>query len=176
MFAQVHALYKTRLLYYARRFQLEWEEAEDLVAESFLALWRSRDELQSETHVRNFLFLTLRNKTLNLLSAKKRHQTLLQQYDPGQTTIDPALSADIVETEMLYLLKEAIETLPTECKRIFELSYHEEHTPAEIARLLDMNPATVRSQKRRAIQLLREWMKKNLPFFCTLFTLICNYW
>ncbi|MBS1563895.1 MAG: sigma-70 family RNA polymerase sigma factor, partial [Bacteroidetes bacterium] len=65
--------------------------------------------------------------------------------------------------ELLYLLKQAVKTLPTECRRIFELSYNEEKSSVEIASLLDISPATVRSQKRRAIQLIKEWIGKNGP-------------
>lgn len=195
-FAQIHELYKTRLLYYGRRFPLEWHEVEDLVAEAFLALWRSKHQIQSDTHIRNFLFITLRNKAINLVATRKRHESLLENFEVGQQTVDETLSAELVEGEMLYLLQQAIKTLPTECRRVFELSYHQELSPAEISRLLDMNPATVRSQKRRAIQLIQRWIQKNapaagliiallisaFPFFqrnllmlCTLGTLICTY-
>lgn len=162
-FAQIHELYKTRLLYYARQFPLEWHEAEDLVAEAFLALWRSKHQIQSDLHIRNFLFITLRNKAINLVAAKKRQESLLASLEPGPQVADDHLSAGLVETEMLHLLQQAVKTLPAECRRIFELSYHQEQTPAEIARLLDMNPATVRSQKRRAIQLIQQWVRKNAP-------------
>jgi RNA polymerase sigma-70 factor (ECF subfamily) len=165
------------------------------VAESFLALWRSKDQIHSEIHIRNFLFITVRNKAINLLAAQKRQASLLEKWNATQDPTDQSLTTEMVETEMLDLLQQAIKTLPTECKRIFQLSYHAEHTPAEIARLLHMNPATVRSQKRRAIQLIQQWIRNNTPpsstliaalgttlhflnkFFtilCTLALLICN--
>jgi len=195
-FAQVHELYKTRLFYYARRFSLEWHEVEDLVAEAFMALWRSRHQIQSDTHIRNFLFITLRHKAINLAASRKRHESLLENFETGPQTVEENLSAELVEGEMLHLLQLAIKTLPVECRRIFELTYRQELSPAEIARLLDMNPATVRSQKRRAILLLQQWIQKNAPaagliigllltafiFFqkkglllCTLEALICIY-
>ncbi len=195
-FAQIHGLYKGRLLYYTRRFPLEWHEVEDLVAEAFLELWRSKHQIQSDTHIRNFLFMTVRNKAINLVASKKRRDSLLENWEAGQQTADEHLSAELVEAEMLHLLQQAVKTLPAECRRIFELSYDQELSPAEIARLLDMNPATVRSHKRRAIQLIQQWIRKNPPatgliigllltFFqflqknwlllCTLGTLICNY-
>lgn len=163
-FTQIHELYKTRLLYYARRNPaLEWTEAEDLVADTFVALWNSRQQIKSDTHLRNFLFLTLRNKAVNLLTAKHRQEHLLESYaaeQQGEQAIDDSLSAELVETEMLQLLLQAIQTLPVECRRIFELVYAQ-HTSAEIAQMLGIDPATVRSQKRRAILLIKKWLEKN---------------
>lgn len=166
-FAQIHELYKTRLLYYARRNPaLEWAEAEDLVADTFVALWNSRQQMKSDAHLRNFLFLTLRNKTINFITTKKRQEHLLEGFaaeQQGEQTIDNHLSADLVETEMLQLLLQAVQTLPTECRRVFELVYDQQHNSAEIARMLDIDPATVRSQKRRAITLIKRWIEKNDP-------------
>ena len=105
-FAQIHELYKARLLYYARRFQLEWHEVEDLVADTFLVLWRSKQQIKSDTHIRNFLFITVRNKAINLVAARKRHESLLENFEAGQQTVDENLAAEMVEAEMLQLLQQ----------------------------------------------------------------------
>jgi RNA polymerase sigma-70 factor (family 1) len=162
-FAQIHELYKVRLLYYARRFPLEWHEAEDLVAEAFMGLWRSKHLIQSDIHIRNLLFMAVRNKAINLVTSRKRRESLLENFEAEQQEMDDTLSADLVETEMMELLNKAIKALPGECRRIFELSYHEELSPKDIAHQLNMNAATVRSQKRRAIQLIQQWIRKNAP-------------
>ena len=70
---------------------------------------------------------------------------------------------------MGQLLANAIAQLAPDYRRIFELSYYEGKNPREIAKILAMNPATVRSQKRRAIEMLRVWVQKRS--FLLLFTI-----
>lgn len=162
-FSQAHAMYKARLLYFANRLVGDWSEAEDIVADAFLALWQHRDQIQSDMHLKNFLFLSVRNRATDLNAQRERRVQLL-----GEMPVDKALDEDLydlrmIEEQMLHHLRQAVSTLPRECGRIFELAWHAERSPAEIGRILGMNPATVRSQKRRAIQLIQAWIRKNKP-------------
>ncbi|WEK36333.1 MAG: sigma-70 family RNA polymerase sigma factor [Candidatus Pseudobacter hemicellulosilyticus] len=162
-FRQAHDLFKARLFYYAKRFRLEWEEVKDVVAEAFLHLWNGRSQLQSNDHLKNFLYFAVRNQALKALEARNKHQSYTQS-----TPLDQTASADhelishrIIEAEMGQLLADGIARLAPDYRRIFELSYYEGKNPREIAALMAMNPATVRSQKRRAIEMLREWIRKR---------------
>lgn len=162
-FRQAHDLFKARLFFYARRFRLEWEEVKDVVAEAFLQLWNGRAQLQSNGHLKNFLYFAVRNQALKVLDARDRQQSYLHQHMPSAEA-----SADneqphhrIIEAELGQLLADAIAQLAPDYRRIFELSYYEEKNPREIAKILALNPATVRSQKRRAIEMLRAYMLKR---------------
>jgi RNA polymerase sigma-70 factor (ECF subfamily) len=162
-FRQAHDLFKTRLFFYAKRFRLEWDEVTDIVAEAFLGLWKGRTQLQSNEHLKNFLYFAVRNQALKVLEARNREQLYLSSlHRPGETSTDnETISHRIIEAEMGQLLTEAIAELAPDYRRIFELSYHEGKNPREIAQILAVNPATVRSQKRRAIEMLRIWIQKR---------------
>jgi RNA polymerase sigma-70 factor (ECF subfamily) len=169
-FRQAHDLFKTRLFFYAKRFRLEWEEVTDVVAEAFLGLWKGRERLQSNEHLKNFLYFAVRNQALKVLEARNREQVYLDSlHQPGENIADnEIISHKIIEAEMGQLLTEAIAELAPDYRRIFELSYHEGKNPREIAKILAVNPATVRSQKRRAIEMLRAWVQQRA------FLLLCT--
>jgi RNA polymerase sigma-70 factor (ECF subfamily) len=162
-FSQAHDLFKARLFFYAKRFRLEWDEVKDVVAEAFLGLWKGRAQLQSNEHLKNFLYFAVRNQALKVLDARRREQVYLSSlHQPGEDAADnDIVSHRIIEAEMGQLLTEAIAELAPDYRRIFELSYHEGKNPREIAQILAVNPATVRSQKRRAIEMLRTWIQKR---------------
>lgn len=162
-FRQVHEMYKGRLLYYANRLTGDWNEAEDIVADVFVALWNHREQMKSDKHIENLLFLAVRNKAIDFTGLRGRRMQLLNEISFPLALEEDIYDLKMMEEQMLHLLHQAAITLPTECARIFELSWRYEQSPAEIGRILDMNPATVRSQKRRAIQLIRAWIKKNAP-------------
>lgn len=173
-FNAVHTMYKARLLYYGKKFLDDWSEVEDIVADAFFALWKHRQQLQSDAHIRNFLFLTVRNGAINFVASKDRRDRIFQEINIEVVSAEEIYDLEMVEEEMMHILDVAIETLPKECRRIFELSWQQDKTPAEIARILDMNPATVRSQKRRAILLLQDWVKKNAPALLSSFLLFLS--
>lgn len=171
-FAVVHRDLKARLLFFACKLGLGWEDAQEAVSDSFVSLWNARAQLQSYEHLRKFLYVSVRNRVINSLKAQQRYEKLLQQAAPGQETEELSLNADIIKSEMLYQLGQAMDQLPKECRRVFELAYHEERSPKEIAEILNMNPATVRSQKRRALQLIKDWLASHAPFWAAVLVVL----
>ena len=167
-FEEVHLLYKSRLAYFLKKILPDWQDVEDVMAETFIALWKNRSRIESDHHLKNFLFITARNRALNIVSSKSRQQKLLDEWADQNFTHDTAENPEMVEAELLYILQQAVKALPATSRKVFELSWDQELSPAEIAQLLDMNPATVRSQKRHAIQLVKEWIKVHAPHLLTL--------
>lgn len=116
-FSRAHTLYKTQLLSYARSYLTEWGEVQDVVSETFIALWKWREHVRSNVHLRNFLFMTVRNKAINYLVAKKRYDNLLARASEGIGnihTIDP----EEVEVALLHQLRAAVKALPADYRRI----------------------------------------------------------
>ena len=76
---------------------------------------------------------------------------------------------DRVESEVMWELMTAIDSLPEECRKVFKLSYMEGDDINEVARKLNISTHTVKSQRARAKQLLRERLKDLFPLFAYLF-------
>jgi RNA polymerase sigma-70 factor (ECF subfamily) len=153
-FKTLHNAYRHRLQYYALSFSLTREEAEDVVGEAFARCWQSHTTFAGLEHVKNFLYVSTRNAAINFLNAKGRQKVYQAKYNAEQAQQEEPFSHERVESEVLHLIYSGMNTLPTECRRVFEL-YLKDFDTGEIALQLNISPATVRSQKRRAIQLLR---------------------
>ena len=89
-FRLAHDLFKTRLFFYARRFRLEWDEVKDVVADAFLGLWNSRTQLQSNDHLRNLLYVAVKNQALKVLNARNREQTYLSNINQAGEALGDA--------------------------------------------------------------------------------------
>jgi RNA polymerase sigma-70 factor (ECF subfamily) len=70
----------------------------------------------------------------------------------------------ILEEEVHYLLFQALDSLPEKCRQVFELSCLEGMKYKDIAEDLQISINTVKSQRARAIDLLRKQLK-DYPFF-----------
>lgn len=160
-FARLHTSYRDRLLYYGKRFLAEWSDVEDIVSEAFLKLWLVHADMQSDAHLANFLYRTVRHRAIDRQRALLRRDQLLEDMKPAEDTEENQFETELVRVEMIRLLAHAVDSLPEKYKQIFELAYHAEHSPGEIARILQINPDTVRSQKRRAIEMIRQWIKEK---------------
>ena len=165
-FAGIYNLYHRQLLFYASKFSLGVEAAEEIVSEAFVKLYQGRSAgkaFESLEHIRNFLYKVTHNAAITHLGYSQRQSTYMENYLTIASGQDAETEArnHCIEGELLQIIYDAVEGLPTECKRIFKLLYIEERNYQEVAHELGLSVQTVRNQKSRAIQLLRSRILKR---------------
>jgi RNA polymerase sigma-70 factor (ECF subfamily) len=153
------------LCLYSERITSRLEVAEDIVAESFEKVWERRQEFQRLENLKAFLYRIVHNASLNYAESERRHRVHHKQIlhvskdDPGT---DEALEREILRAELLQEIYLEIENLPDRCGQIFKLLFIHNQTTDQIAARLSINVQTVRTQKARAIQLIKiELLRKN---------------
>lgn len=162
----IYQLYYKPLCFFAERFTEDREAAQDVATDSFIKMLDKRTEFQNLSNLRSFLYLVTKNACLNQLKANKRHEAAHKQLkfltNEGEEAVD-RVKEELVRLEVVQSIHAEIELLPGRCKEIFKLLFIEELGTDEIAQRLDISPQTVRTQKARALQLIKtELLKKNL--------------
>lgn len=169
-FREIFQQHYKALCYYAGTIVDDWQEAEDLIQEVFSRLWDKRPVFPNAAALRSWLYVSVRNACLNHLKSKERQQLRDRDYAylSGDTFPDiGAFDPRLAETEIIAALYREIEELPAQCRRIFKMSYLEGRKNEEIAGELDISYNTVRTQKLRALKLIRAGLLKRnlLPVF-----------
>ena len=62
-----------RLKGYCRLFIKDSNQIEDILQESFIALWEKRTEIRQDKNIDSYIFLIVRNRCLNLLKIGRAH-------------------------------------------------------------------------------------------------------
>jgi len=157
--------YYRALVGYGCQF-VEKEIAEDIVQELFSVLWEHRPHFKSMAQLATYLYTTVHNSAFNHL----RHQTVHNNYRQGiienlQEFMLVDDTSDAFNKEEIYRqLFLAIDKLPPRQKEIFLLCM-EGKKNKEIAEQLQISAETVKVQKRRAINHLREELGVSV-FYC----------
>ena len=142
-------------------------DAEDLAQVVFLRVWKSAPRYEATAKFTTWLFKIVRNLVFNELRRRKRHPTQSldatdqpddrphQFPDPGVKPADIAL----LDAEMQAAIQRAIEELP-EAQRLAVILRRYDETPYEdIAEVLDLSVASVKSLLFRARTELREKLR-----------------
>jgi RNA polymerase sigma-70 factor (family 1) len=148
--------YYKRLCYFARRHIKDRSAIEDIVADSFIKLWHKRKKFNEETHLRNYLYTTVRHGCLRWLRNKKLHGRHQQQASREKETTEQSVMEHIVHAEFIQQVYQALECLPPACRTIFKKLYIEGKSIKETAAELQLAGSTVQNQKSRGIGLLRK--------------------
>lgn len=147
-----------RLCHFARSLLHQDIEAEDVVQEAFLKLWGQRQHFHSLASVRSFLYVSIRNACLNIL----KHQRIVHQYaatGAAGEADEATVTQRLIEAEVLGQLQQALAKLPPGCKQVIELGYFEGLRNNEIASQLHVSVNTIKTQKARALYLLKGLLK-----------------
>ncbi len=151
LFRQFYA----RLCHYAFQFTGDAEQARDIAQEAFVGYLARQAEVSAHPDaIRSFLYTSVRHACLNAI----RHHKVVEKFMQEQSAAAPveagAMQA-IIRTEVLAAVHEALQSLPEECGRIVRMGYIDGLKNQQIARELNISVNTVKTQKRRGLQLLR---------------------
>lgn len=175
-FNAIYKYYYREICFFATKLTGNKEEAKDIAIRTFTSLFRLHESFDTLINIKAFLYITTRNNCFNYLKSEKRNRNRLKKIVELEEMSaafenDPSIQHAIVEVTVLKEIYVAVEELPTECRRIFKLLFYEGLKPAEISARLSITPETVRSQKRRALELLRIRFANNELVVAVLFCL-----
>ena len=161
-----------RLLFRTARSILKSDaEAEDALQEAYLRAWRGIASFRADARLSTWLVRIVINESLARL---RRRGAQVLPLDASLAPDEPALE-DVMEgnpddrpdrgamrSEMRALMETRIDALPEAFRTVFVLRAVEELGVDEIAALLDLPEATVRTRFFRARGLLREALARDV--------------
>ncbi|HMH22716.1 MAG TPA: RNA polymerase sigma-70 factor [Puia sp.] len=159
----IHELYYSSLCHFAEGLLGEEPASQDIVTEIFVTLWRKQNDFGTLQNIKAFLFISTRNACINYLKKQQRDnemRTALGKYLSGDYE-EFALN-EMVRSEIMQQIYDAIEALPTQCKQVFKSCYVEGMKNAEIAEKFHISINTVKNHKVKALSLLRFKFAHNL--------------
>lgn len=126
-------------------------DAEDVVQNTFVKLLTKQVDFRNEEHIRRWLIRVAVNECNNLCSSYwRRHVDSMETLGIEPEFTQPEYSG----------LYEAVRLLPPKCRIVVHLFYYEGYSSKEIADILHIREATVRTRLVRARKLLKEQLKE----------------
>lgn len=142
------------------RNKLGGENVDDLVQDTFLACIEARDRFRREASFRTFLFATARYVLLEHFRKRKRAGDPLDPEVVSVIDLAPGPSTVAAHKAEQRLMLEALRALPLDYQIALELYHWEELTGPELARVLGITEAALRSRLHRAKLELRKQLER----------------
>lgn len=173
-FEEIVFRYQKQVQNFLRRYLRDRDRMEDLTQEVFIRVYKSRDRYQPTAGFRTWLFTIATRLALNEIRAIRRKRRVFAEIpdEPEADSPSPFRSAAdhreesprelIEEKELGKIIERLIEELPPNQKAAILLSQLEKLSYKEIAEILEMSVAAVKSLLMRGRELLRGRLK---PYF-----------
>jgi RNA polymerase sigma-19 factor, ECF subfamily len=152
------------LVLYANRITADLAAAEDIAVDALVKAIDRRDHFSALPKLKSFVYQVAHNASINHVTSDRRHQVIhakiryQQQYEPASEAV---IETEVLRAEILQEIYAEVENLPDRCGQIFKLLFVDELSTDQIAARMGINVQTVRTQKARAISLIRTALLKK---------------
>ncbi len=152
-FEKLFSTHYLSLCIYARRIVGDMDIARDLVQDVFVMVYEKRSTLKIRS-AKSFLYRSVYHACLNHLkkiNTHQRHHEYLKYTMPDSEYHDSVIQAELEEK-----IWKAVQKLPDQCRRIFEMNRFEGKKNKEIAEILGISIRTVETQISKALRMIRK--------------------
>ena len=122
-YKEIYERYFDVLFIHAYKRLQDKEEAQDLVQEIFTILWDKRLAITLTGTLTGYLYTSVRNKIINIISHKKVASTYIQSFQHfiGQGTCQTDYLAR--ERQLVALIDKEVAALPAKMQEVFSLRF-----------------------------------------------------
>lgn len=155
--------YAPRVKGYLIRLGAEASQAEELMQEVMVAVWRKADTFdRTQASASTWIYRIARNRRIDAFRRDRRAADL-DQDDPGlQPVAAPAPDHEAMAVDRETRIREALLVLPPEQRELVRRHFYEDLTHSEIADLTGLPLGTVKSRLRLAFAKLRGKLVEEL--------------
>ncbi len=158
------------LTVYAMKMTGNREDAEDIVQDVFIQLWK-KDSIPQGDDITPYLFVAVKNGCLK----RVRHLKVVQKYEnslSGFGYIDDNPHHYMMLREVETCIEETLSAMPERTRDIFMLSRFEQKKHKEIAESLEISIKTVEAHLTKVLAALRKRLSHHLGSLMILMNLI----
>ncbi|WP_425415407.1 RNA polymerase sigma factor SigW [Paenibacillus glacialis] len=169
-FGEIVELYKDKIYHLGYRMLSNRHEAEDVVQETFLRVFKSLDRFDPNQKFSTWIYRIATNLCIDRLRKRKATYSLDadmndQEGMDGYSLIpsdDRTPESELMISETKQLIYDAIESLPAKYKSVMILRYLQDLSLQEISDVLGMPVTTIKTRVHRGREFLRKKLEPKL--------------
>lgn len=156
-FLQLMDTYKRPLYWHIRRLVVSHEDAEDILQETFINVYRFADSFKGESRIFTWLYRIATNECTKHF---RKNKNWLKNAELITDRMIGGLSgSDSDNSEaMLVKFQQAILKLPEKQRMVFNLRYYDELSYEEIGQILNSSVSTLKTNYHYALEKIKQYL------------------
>ncbi|MES2456817.1 MAG: RNA polymerase sigma-70 factor [Bacteroidota bacterium] len=153
--------YLPMLQSFALKFTKSEIAAEEIIQNAFLRVWLNREKLEQVDNLKGYLYKFVSNECLSYLRKVIKETKVINAVKINQPDLDNNTSETIDLNEITRIISDAVNKLPLQRKKIYNLSRVDGKTIPEIANILNISPNTVKNTLVSSLKSIRLHLNRN---------------
>lgn len=165
-FEVLYNRYWEKLLIQAKWKTGSEEDAEEIVQQVFMNIWRTRKNLHLTHSFYTYIASCVKYEIMATIARKQKQKTAHHNFYTATGQEADNNTAEWIDYESTRRqLEDTIQQLPEKCRLVFRLSRENGFTEKQIAEKLSISKKTVEAHMTRALKALRLILHQRIPFF-----------
>jgi RNA polymerase sigma-70 factor (ECF subfamily) len=160
-FSQLYDRFSALVFTLAMRMLRGRDDAEDLLQEVFVQVWRQAANYSQERGSPEAWIVNIaRSRAIDKLrSIRRMEKSFVLSGDPAGAESAESVESHVAQSEAKLTMNSALANLPEAQRRVLELAYFDGLSQTEIAERLKEPLGTVKTRMRSGIQRLRDMLR-----------------
>ena len=153
--------YQSPMYWHIRRMVVSHEDAEDVLQETFIKVFRHLDDFRAESSLSTWIYRIATNECIRFLNRKKEETVSTEEMQAE--LMKKLMASEYVDYDnaMEVKVQQAILTLPEKQRLVFNLRYYDDLKYEEISRITDTKVETLKANYYFAKEKIKEYMTHN---------------
>lgn len=157
-FTAIVKKYQERLYWHIRRMVVVHEDADDVLQNVFIKVWRGLEHFREDSQLYTWLYRICVNESLTFLEQQKKKQVI--SIDNESLTLSSKIIAEknFDANKLEWKLQLAIQKLPEKQRVVFHLRYYDEMPYEQMSRILDTSEGALKASYHHAAKKIEDYM------------------
>ena len=160
-FRELLQLYKERLYWHIRKIVISHDDADDVLQNTFIKVYRNIDKFKGESKLFSWLYRIATNESITHLN-KNAKRLKITNEEHQSNAINNLKADDYFEGDEIQLkLQKAIATLPEKQKLVFNMKYFQDLKYEEISEILETSVGGLKASYHLAVKKIEAYLKTD---------------
>ena len=160
-FSKLVNTYQERLYWHIRRIIIDHDDADDVLQNTFIKAFKNLDKFREDSQLYTWLYRIATNEALTFLKKQKRN-LFVSLDDVGHSLASKLESSSELNGDAIqYKLQQAILTLPTKQRLVFNMKYFDEMKYEDIAEVTGTSVGALKASYHHAVKKIEAFVKQQ---------------
>ncbi len=160
-FRKLVSEYKQRLYWHIRKIVLTHEDADDVLQNTFIKVYKNIGSFKGESKLYSWLYRIATNESITWLNKRAKHLQIeseeLQQQLVNNLQTDVYFDGD----EIQWKLQKAIAQLPLKQQLVFNMKYFDTMKYKDISEILETSVGGLKANYHHAVKKIEKYLKTH---------------
>ena len=150
--------YQERLYWHVRRMVVEHEDANDVLQNMFIKVWKGLENFREDSQLYTWLYRIATNECLTFIEQQKKRASV--SISDEESGLSQKIKADshFDANKLEWKLQLAIQQLPEKQRIVFNLRYYDEMPYEEMSKVLETSEVALKASYHHAAKKVEDFI------------------